>query len=296
MTERKRGIAEMMAAMTISGSIGWFVIASGQPVIAVVFWRCVFGAVALLLLCLAMGVLRIRLTWRQFALAVFGGIAIVINWLLLFGAYSRASISIATAVYNMQPFMLLGFGALLFGERITITKTAWLALAFAGVVLIVMTQPNANYLGSDYPLGIVMALSAALGWAVAALTTKKLKGVPPQLIALIHVATGILMLLPLALSFTLPALPSSWALLGTMGLVHTGVMYALMYSAVQKLPTHLQGALSFIYPGVTILFDVFALGHHLQVLQLAGIAAILLAAAGMTLGWPVALKPLKNSA
>jgi TctA family transporter len=40
----RRGSLEMVAAMLISGTIGWFVLVSGQPVLDVVFWRCVFGA------------------------------------------------------------------------------------------------------------------------------------------------------------------------------------------------------------------------------------------------------------
>ena len=51
----RRGSLEMVAAMLISGTIGWFVLVSGQPVLEVVFWRCVFGAVTLLLICAAMG-------------------------------------------------------------------------------------------------------------------------------------------------------------------------------------------------------------------------------------------------
>ena len=37
-------------------------------------------------------------------------------------------------------------------------------------------------------------------------------------------------------------------MLVTLGVVHTGLVYILMYGAIQKLPTHLQGSLSFIYP------------------------------------------------
>lgn len=44
----RRGSFEMTAAMLISGTIGWFVLVSGQPVLDVVFWRCVFGAGTLL--------------------------------------------------------------------------------------------------------------------------------------------------------------------------------------------------------------------------------------------------------
>ncbi|TIX03008.1 MAG: EamA/RhaT family transporter, partial [Mesorhizobium sp.] len=85
-----------------------------------------FGAATLLVICAALGLLRGTLTPRVAGLAVLGGAAIVINWLLLFSAFPRASISIATAVYNTQPFMLVGFGALFLGERLTLAKLAWL--------------------------------------------------------------------------------------------------------------------------------------------------------------------------
>ena len=49
----KTGSIEMTAAMLISGTIGWFVLMSGQPVIDVVFWRCLFGALTLLAICAA---------------------------------------------------------------------------------------------------------------------------------------------------------------------------------------------------------------------------------------------------
>ena len=49
-----------------------------------------------------------------------------------------------------------------------------------------------------------------------------------------------------------------------MGVIHTGLMYILLYSAIQKLPTHLTGALSFIYPVAALAVDRIAFGHQLQ--------------------------------
>ncbi|MGO7969267.1 hypothetical protein ACC720_39170, partial [Rhizobium ruizarguesonis] len=46
-------------------------------------------------------------------------------------------------------------------------------------------------------LGILMALGAAFFYALAALAAKWLKGTPPHLIALIQVATGMLILSPM---------------------------------------------------------------------------------------------------
>lgn len=282
----RSGTVQMTAAMLISGTIGWFVVVSGQPVSSVVFWRCLFGAISLLVVCATMGLLRPgMLSLRSFAIAVFGGVAIVLNWLLLFASYRHASISVATTVYNTQPFMLLGLGALFLGEKITATKLFWLTLAFAGMIAIVEAKPNIEGTDNGYALGIAMALAAAFFYALAALAAKWLKGTPPHLIALIQVATGVVMLLPITDFSSQPANAQTWLLLATMGVVHTGLMYVLLYGAIQKLPIHLTGALSFIYPIAAILVDRLAFGHALQPLQIAGAAIILLAAAGMNLGW-----------
>ena len=282
----RRGSLEMTAAMLISGTIGWFVLVSGQPVLDVVFWRCVFGAGTLLLICAGFGFLRPGiLTRTTFALAVLSGVAIVGNWLLLFASYSRASIAIGTAVYNVQPFMLVGLAALFLGEKITAQKLFWLGVSFAGMLAIVSAHGQQGAGGDDYLAGIGLALGAALLYAFAALLIKRLTGTPPHLIALIQVCTGVLLLAPWANLSVLPAQPSAWASLLTLGMVHTGLMYVLLYGAIQKLPTALTGALSFIYPIAAIFVDWLAFGHRLEWLQWLGVIAILLAAAGMQQGW-----------
>ncbi|MFF7107108.1 DMT family transporter [Pseudomonas sichuanensis] len=282
----RRGSLEMVAAMLISGTIGWFVLVSGQPVLEVVFWRCLFGAGTLLLICAAMGFLKPGvLTRATFLLAVVSGVVIVGNWVLLFASYSRASIAIGTAVYNVQPFMLVGLAALFLGEKITLAKLTWLGVAFVGMLAIVSAHGAGQASGSEYLLGIGLALGAAFLYAVAALIIKRLTGTPPHLIALIQVSTGVLLLAPWV---KLGGLPGEWPALGslvTLGIVHTGLMYVLLYSAIQRLPTALTGALSFIYPIAAILVDWVAFGHRLAPLQWLGVGLILLAAAGMQQGW-----------
>lgn len=281
-----RGSVEMTAAMMISGTIGWFVLMSGQPVLSVVFWRCAFGALTLLGVCAALGLLRPNvISLKLFGLAVLGGVAIVLNWVLLFAAYSRASIAIATTVYNVQPFMLVVLGALIFKEKLTFTKLFWLAVAFAGMLLIVQAKPGGGYTGTNYMAGIGLSLGAAFLYAIASIVAKRLKGTPPHLIALIQVCVGIVLMAPLADFSVMPKGAAEWGSILTIGVVHTGLMYILLYSAIQKLPTHLTGSLSFIYPIAAILVDYFAFGHQLQPIQFLGSAAILVAAAGTSLGW-----------
>jgi len=281
----RRGSWEMIAAMLISGTIGWFVLVSGVSVIEVVFWRCLFGAFALLLVCALLGYLRSDLlNGAALGLAIISGVAIVGNWLLLFASYSRASIAISTAVYNVQPFLLVLLAAVFLRESITLQKLVWLSIAFAGMLAIVAAHGEQTN-GGDYLAGIALALGAAVLYALAALIIKHLKAVPPHLLALIQVTTGAVLLAPLVPWNSMPVTTTAWAALLALGVVHTGLMYVLLYGAIQKLPTALTGALSFIYPIAAIFVDWIAFGHRLGWLQWLGVAAILLAAAGLQRGW-----------
>ncbi len=277
-----RGVWQMSLAMIISGSIGAFVLLSGLPVIDVVFWRCLIGAVTLLLFILLSRQPFSRLTRLTLALAILGGVALVINWLLLFAAYSRVSIGMATVVYNTQPFMLVLLSMML-GEKVSAVKWAWLLLAFSGVVILLSSELTPAH-SDNLVTGIILALSAAFFYALTAIIARKLQPLPAQHIAFIQVIVGTVMLLPLVHA---PEFNSHfpWRYLLILGVVHTGIMYQLLYSAIQKLPTPVTGSLSFIYPLVAILVDYLVFHHALAPLQLAGGVLILLAAAGNNLGW-----------
>lgn len=282
MRELQQGVWQMCLAMLISGSIGAFVLLSGLPVTDVVFWRCLIGAIALFIF--------IRLSKQPFSpltritlgLAVLGGVALVINWLLLFAAFERISIGLSTVVYNTQPFMLVLMGMLL-GERVSVVKWGWLALAFAGVVILLSSELTQGH-ADGWLTGIALALGAAFFYALTAIITRQLKSLAPQHIAFIQVLTGIVMLLPLAHRPVFSA-DFPWGILLTLGIVHTGIMYQLLYSAIQKLPTPITGSLSFIYPVIALIVDNLVFGHSLNATQFAGGLLILFAAAGNNLGW-----------
>ncbi|MCR2246528.1 DMT family transporter, partial [Salmonella enterica] len=80
----------------------------------------------------------------------------VLNWVLLFSAYRLASISLATAVYNVQPFFLIGLGALFLGERPTRGKLAWSVIAFAGLLLVLKLTDHSG--GDAYLSGLLLGL------------------------------------------------------------------------------------------------------------------------------------------
>ncbi|HYG41385.1 MAG TPA: DMT family transporter [Bordetella sp.] len=282
----RSGLAHMAAAMAISGTVGVFVLESGQSAWNVVFFRCLFGALGLLAYCLARGLLRPGIFTRAtLGWTLVAGVAIVLNWVLLFSSYRLASISLATAVYNFQPFFLIALGAIFLGERPTVGKLGWSVMAFGGLVLVLRIEPGELAQAGGYLHGLALALGAGALYAVTSIIVKRLRHIAPHVLALVQVSLGALLLLPMVDFGALPTAPAEWGTLVAIGLLHTSLTYILLYSAIQKLPTTSVAALAFIYPAVAIMLDYLVYGQRLAGSQMAGVSLILLAAAGVSLNW-----------
>ncbi|NNN30895.1 EamA family transporter [Streptomyces sp. S3(2020)] len=284
-TEAK-GIAQLTTAMVLSGTLGVFVVESGASPFNVVFFRVLFGALALGGYILARGWFRERglgFTPRTLGLAVLGGVFIVFNWVLLFESYENTSISVATVVYHTQPFYVVLLGALFFRERLSAAKAGWIALAFAGLILVSGVTPGDFTSGGTYLLGVGQALLAALLYGLSTVVTKRITGVRPHLIALVQVVVGIPLLLPFADFGAMAGTGADWGWLVGLGFIHTGVMYVLMYAAYAQLPLSKIAVLAFLYPAVAMVMDWAVYGHHIGLVQALGVPLIVLASLKVTL-------------
>ena len=118
-------------------------------------------------------------------------------------------------------------------------------------------------------------LSGSLGGAARHARRQECRQIRSHIIALVQVTIDVVMLAPLADFSAVPAINGvQWSYLVILGGVHTCLMYILMYSAFQKLPTPLIAVMSFIYPVVAIIVDRVFFGHVLLPLQFFGIALI----------------------
>lgn len=261
----------MVVAMSLSGTIGLVVQTSGQSAQTVVFFRCLIGGLALLGWLSWQGGWR-RLTALQIWWLILGAVALISNWLCLFSAYRLSSISIATVIYHVQPFFLIILTGIAQKDVPSWNKLSWLALAFFGVAMISGIDFGDG--GTTMLKGAMLALVAAFLYAVATLVTRKLVGVAPAQIAGLQLILGV-PVLALSADFSTVGLAwQSWTSLLLLGLIHTGLMYNLLYSAFQRLPAAMIASLSFIYPIVAILVDVTFFHTTLNSIQLVGIALI----------------------
>ncbi|CAM5252375.1 EamA family transporter OS=Streptomyces alboniger OX=132473 GN=CP975_20205 PE=4 SV=1 [Streptomyces alboniger] len=292
-SSERRGTAQLTAAMMLSGTLGVFVVESGAAAFDVVFFRVLFGALALGAYAYLRGYFKNHgLTPRKLGLAALGGVFIVFNWVFLFKAYEATSISLATVVYHTQPFFLVLLSAFLLRERLSRSQLGWLTAAFAGLVLVSGVRPG----DAGSLAGIGLALLAAVLYALSTLVTKRVTGVRPHLVALVQVLVGIPLLLPFTDFGAMRGTGTGWVWLAGLGVIHTGLMYVLMYAAYAKLPTAKIAVLAFTYPAVAMVADWAVYGHHIGLVQALGVPLIVLASLKVTLAPARAARPAPRKA
>jgi len=185
------GQLQLIAGMAMSGTIGLFVVWSGQSPFNVGFWRCLIGGLCLLLFCFAKGYLKLAHVSRlQWVLLAVSGVVLVLNWAALFASYLHAGIGVGTVIYNTQPFFLLLAGPLMFGERITLKQVLLAILAFGGVILIVLPALLGVEVDLLFLQGAGFALLAAVLYSGLTIVTKKLTGIKPHVVALCQLGVG----------------------------------------------------------------------------------------------------------
>ncbi|MEO9275171.1 DMT family transporter [Marinomonas sp. 5E14-1] len=295
------GTIELVLAMILSGTIGYFVISSEQSLWNVVFFRCVIGATVLGVYAYFSGLIRREFFKRSVLWAIIlGGITLVSNWIFLFASFHYIPFSIATVAYHMQPLFLVLAGALITREKLSSSLLFWLSMAFIGLFLIVeldLKAIAALFAGdadfSSEPsaiIGLLLALGAALLYTVTTLLTKKFSQVPSTFVALVQVVIGVFMLLPFMDFSHLPTQTSQWIDLLVLGAVLTGFMYIIMYDSFQKLPTSLIAILSFIYPVTALFVDYAAFSTQISLWQGLGVLLVLLAVCAVKFDWKLSFK------
>lgn len=282
-----QGIFGLTTAQMILGTLGVCLIESGVDSVSAVYYRCIIGSVILLAYCAwRHDLVSLRqLPKREIALTVLSAVLMITNWVLFFEGIRLTGIAVATIVFHVQPFFVVILGAVLLRERTPAIIFVWIALALTGLVF--ATGISANDLGqdTDYSLGLLLTVFAALSYALVTIIAKGLVHTKPHQLTLIQCVVG-----SLALGFIAPGDASSyeneqWAWLLVMGAVHTGAVYILLYGSLPKLTTPFIAVLLFVYPASAVVVDALYYDHHINLLQVAGLVTIIIASLGVTLKW-----------
>lgn len=283
--DARAALGQLLLGELLIGSVGVFVHESGQDAVTAVFYRCLFGGLFLLAWGLARGHLRGLLQERVLLRgAVLSGVLLVLNWVALFAGMARSSIGVATLVYHFFPFVMLILAALLQGERTRPADLAWTLLGFVGVAC--SADPARLWRDADasYLIGIGLTLLAAVLCGASLLMSRKIGKQRPFALVMIQCWVGVVMLAGFSSAGVFHVGPH-WAWLLGLGVIHSGIVYVLFYSAYPRLPVVTIAVVAFVYPLVTLLLDYLIYGHRLAPVQLAGLVLIVLGTLGVNLKW-----------
>ena len=274
--------AAFVLSMIIFGTIGIFRRYIPLPSGLIAFSRGLIGMLFLLVLVAVRG---IRLSgenirsnaWRLLLSGIFLGF----NWILLFEAYRYTSVAIATLCYYMAPILVVLVSPLLFGESLGIRKILCVLIALAGMVLVSGVADSGLAEGENLK-GILLGLGAAVLYASVVLMNKTIAGVTSYEKTIVQLGTAAAVILPYTLlteSVSLQAFsPRAILCLLLVGIVHTGIAYALYFGAVSNMKAQTAALFSYLDPVVAILLSAVLLNEPMTVLVCVGAVMVLGAA------------------
>ena len=273
-----RNKLQLLGAMGIFGTIGIFVRYIPLPSATVAFVRGVLGVLCLLLTMLVTkkkaDLAAIR---KNLLLLLISGGAIGINWILLFEAYRYTTVATATVCYYLAPVFLLLASPLL-GERMNGKKLICLTVAMAGMIC-VSGLPEGTLPDLGQLQGIALGIGAALLYATVMLLNKKLSPIPAYDKTIVQLGASALIILPYILfsqGFALSGLTGTqWVLLVIVGVIHTGIAYALYFGSMEELPAHTIAIFSYLDPVIAVFLSALLLREPLGIWGILGAVLIL---------------------
>ena len=207
--------------------------------------------------------------------------------LAMFLAFERTPVAIVLLCFYLYPALVAGASALLGWEPMDRPRVLALTIALAGMVAVVVGGPTSATFGGLDPVGVALALSAALSQAVFVLVSRHgYRAVPTdQAMATILavsavIAAGLAALIGGSVALTLPLTepPSLLVLLLFGGLFGAAVPSFLFLAGIRWIGPVRAGILMLIEPLVGVALAAAFLAEAVGPVQAAGGLAILAAA------------------
>ena len=215
---------------------------------------------------------------RDLIKLIITGAMIGVNWILLFEAYNHTTVAIATLCYYMEPTIVVLLSPIIFKERLTGKKAICATISIIGMVLVSGVIGSSGAQNGSFK-GILLGLGAAIFYAAVVIMNKTIPGIEAfRRTTILLLSAGITML-PYVLfthgfqsgGFNV----TSILLLLVLGIVHTGIAYAMYFGSMDGLRMQTIAVFSYIDPVSALLFSALLLREPLSVLNMIGAVMII---------------------
>lgn len=273
----------LILAMTIFGTIGIFrkYIPLPSGIVA-----CARGILGVAFLLIFIKIKKLPMNWKTIKkylkiLLISGGF-IGLNWVLLFESYRYTSVAVATLCYYMAPIFVMLVSPFLLKEKLTVKKAICVLIALLGMVF-VSGVLDGGISGVSELKGILFGLGAAALYASVVMMNQRLSEVPTYDKTIMQLGAAAVVLVPYILAVedlsAITVTPLILIMLLIVGVVHTGIAYALYFGSMNGLKAQTVALFSYIDPIVAIILSALFLKEPMTVYS--GIGAVLVLGATM---------------
>jgi drug/metabolite transporter (DMT)-like permease len=279
-TDRRDALSRMILGAALISTTSIFVRWAHVEPTTSAFYRMAFGGLMLL------GLQLVRGQWRRPDLALVG-------WLLLpalaFGAdlmvWHRSihmiGPGLATLLGNFQVFLMAAVGIVFYGERPGWRFAIGVALALAGLWLLVGVGWEA--LSPEYRLGVLLGVLTGVAYAVYMLSLRHAQLrrrdlTPERTLCLVSLLCAAMLAVAVAVEGAGFAIPDgqSWTALLGLGFFGQVLGWVLIARAMPQLPASLVGALLLLQPVLSFVLDVLLFARPTALADWIGLALSLL--------------------
>ena len=268
----------LISSMLIFGTLGIFrrYIPLSSAMLAV--FRGLLGSAFLLVFVFAKGGRLQRLERKILLMLVLTGAVMGFNWMLLFEAYNYTTVAAATMCYYMQPTIVILLSPLVFHEKLGLKKLLCALAAIIGMVFVSGVLGNSGAQAQDIR-GILFGLGAAAFYSAVVILNKKIEIDDVYEKSVIQLAAAAIVLLPYVLLtedvYAIMLNSTAIVMVLIVGIVHTGLAYALYFGSMKKLKAQTIAVMSYIDPVFALLLSAAVLHEKLPVLGIVGAVLIL---------------------
>ena len=244
----------------------------------VVFWRCVFGAVTLLLLLIVQNKLK---TVKRLPLLPIFFIALLNNalpWALIAVSETIISSSLASVVNATTPIWTILIGFTIFSSKMV--KMQWVGVLVGFCGIIVLLELNLFQLFQNNLLGVGTMLGATMCYGFGAHISKKyLQDIPIMVIsfstlAVAGIISGVVMAIIEPSGFhSINSVDAVISLIG-LGVFGSGFAYLLYYYMVKEGSAEFASLVTYLVPISAMIWGSVLLGENITPHMLIGLFLI----------------------